>query len=82
MPETPPAQGVSPLDRRHAQQVIIDYTNHRGVRAERLIEPRTMWFGTSEWHDGQQWFLNAEDVEKRGVRDFAMRDIHRWRNAR
>lgn len=51
------------------------YTNWHGERSERLVLPQKLWFGTSEWHDGEQWFLHAVDVVKGKARDFAVVDI-------
>jgi predicted DNA-binding transcriptional regulator YafY len=62
-----------------AKVVIIDYTNHRGFRAERKILPSGISFDSSEWHEGPQWLLDAYDLEKMESRTFAMRDIHSWR---
>lgn len=62
--------------------VVIDYTNHRGERAERTIVPRVVWFGMTRWHpDIPQWLLDAIDVDKQEDRTFAMKDIHSWRPA-
>lgn len=59
----------------------IGYTNHRGERSERTIRPLDMQYMASEWHgNAPQWVLLAEDVTKPGVREFAMADIHEWRN--
>lgn len=58
--------------------VRIDYTNHRGERRQRLIEPQRIFFGQSEWHPDWQWVLVAFDVEKHAFRNFAMKDIHAW----
>jgi|GEM_PF-6989585 len=63
------------LDRK---TVVIDYTNHRGERAERKVIPLSVWFGKTQYHRTAQWLLMAHDVEKRGRRDFAMKDIHSW----
>jgi predicted DNA-binding transcriptional regulator YafY len=59
--------------------VVIDYTNYRLERRERRILPVTLFYGSSPWHPGEQWFLRALDVEKKETRDFAMADIHGWR---
>ncbi len=61
--------------------VVIDYTNYRGERRERLVHPKGIWYGESPHHahEGEQWFLTAFDVEKGKYRDFAMKDIHSWR---
>ena len=58
--------------------VVIDYTNYRGERSERLILPRRIWFGTTEWHAEPQWLLEAIDLAKDSKRDFAMNQIHTW----
>jgi predicted DNA-binding transcriptional regulator YafY len=66
------------VQEQQARQVRIDYTNWRGVRTVRRIEPRGIWFGTSRFHVGEQWFLSALDVEKQEVRDFALTSLHAW----
>lgn len=60
------------------QHVKIDYTNHRGERSVRMIQPRAIAFDMTEWHPDQQWLLEAYDVEKGAGRTFAMKDIHGW----
>lgn len=60
------------------QEVVIDYTNWRGERGERKIWPRRIRFEATEWHKGEQWLLEAIDVEKGELRLFAMKDIHSW----
>jgi predicted DNA-binding transcriptional regulator YafY len=62
------------------QIVIIDYTNHRGERRERRIIPKSLRYGSTEWHPDSQWLLEAVDVEKRMSRSFSMKDIHQWRD--
>lgn len=62
--------------------VLLDYTNHRGERATRIVLPVDLRFGTSPYHDGAQWFLEAYDVAKGADRSFAMRDIHSWKPER
>lgn len=60
-------------------QVVIDYTNWRGERALRTIEPRQLvWSEGNEFHPRPQWLLEAWDVEKGALRSFAMVDIHSW----
>ena len=53
----------------------ITYRNWRGETRERTIEPKEVWFGSTEWHPEDQWLLKALDVEKGEVRDFALKDI-------
>jgi predicted DNA-binding transcriptional regulator YafY len=61
------------------QQVDIDYTNHRGERSIRRIIPIRIAFTTSQWHEGEQYFCIAWDVEKKADRYFAMEQIHSWK---
>ena len=63
------------------QFVNIDVTNHRGKRAVRTVLPTGIWFGTSKWHEGQGWFLEAWDEGKGAWRTFRMDDIHAWAHA-
>lgn len=61
--------------------VAIIYTNHRGETATRRIIPRQIRFGTSEWYAGEQWFLEAFDLDRQANRSFAMRAIQSWEPA-
>lgn len=60
--------------------VLIDYTNWRGIRAERRIRPVSVEFASNKWHPETQWLLNAEDLDNLGdVRTFALANIHSWK---
>lgn len=61
-------------------RVFVDYTNYRGERSERRIEPLPdgLFFGSNEFHREPQWLLRAVDVEKAALRTFALRDVHAW----
>lgn len=61
-----------------AKLVRIDYTNWRGERSERLIQPLSIEFSSNEWHPDPQWLLFALDVAKQDTRTFAMAMIHDW----
>jgi hypothetical protein len=65
-------------ERSVACRVTINYTNWRGERGARLILPRTIHFGSNQWHPDPQWLLTAYDIDKKDVRDFAMAGIHSW----
>ncbi len=60
------------------ENVLIDYTNYRGERRQRLIRPLSTTFENSAYHPDTQWILTAVDVERGVVREFAMKDIHSW----
>jgi predicted DNA-binding transcriptional regulator YafY len=64
---------TTPLD------VIIDYTNWKGERRERRIQPYSIDFCAEPMHPEPQWVLYAFDLEKKEYRSFAMKDIHSWR---
>jgi predicted DNA-binding transcriptional regulator YafY len=61
------------------QSVIIDYTNYRGERSLRRIIPKGIRFASSEFHPGEQWLLDAYDLDKQADRTFALKDIHGWK---
>lgn len=62
----------------NAQIVNILYTNYKGETALRKIIPERIWFGSTEWHPEDQWLLDAHDLEKDALRNFAMKDIQQW----
>jgi predicted DNA-binding transcriptional regulator YafY len=75
------AEGVGPVGRTpHAirSAIQIDYVNWRGERAWRRIVPQRLYFAVVEWHPGEQWILDAWDLDKDGMRSFAMKDIKSW----
>lgn len=61
-----------------AKEVSILYTNYRGETAVRRVRPERIWFGSTEWHPGDQWLLDAIDLERNVSRSFAMKDIKSW----
>lgn len=72
---------IKPDDPTGRRLVVIDYTNHRGERSKRTIEPLTLFFGSNQWHRNPQWLLDAWDVDKQAARNFAMKDVHSWEPA-
>ena len=57
----------------------ILYTNWKNETRYRLIKPISIEFKSTEWHKEKQWILNAVDIEKNAIRNFAMRDIKEWK---
>lgn len=51
------------------------YRNHRGELVERAVVPHSMFFGRSDFHEGNQWLLRAFCVDRQEFREFAVRDI-------
>jgi predicted DNA-binding transcriptional regulator YafY len=63
----------------HESKIVnILYTNYRGETGYRNIIPHRIWFGSTQWHPADQWLLDAHDVEKNAIRNFAMSDIKDW----
>lgn len=67
----------------HPIVVLIDYTNHAGIRSIRQIAPivGTLRFESNQWHHEPQWLFDAYDQNKDDVRTFALADIHSWDQA-
>ena len=55
--------------------MTFSYRNWRGQKDKRRVKPIRVWFGSTQWHPDPQWFLEAEDVDKSEVRDFAFVDM-------
>lgn len=51
------------------------YTNHKLETEQRRVEVIRVWWGASEYHTGEQWFLQAMCSDRHEVRNFAMRDM-------
>lgn len=58
-----------------SKEIKILYTNWKGKTRERTIIPLEVWYGATEWHPEDQWFLKAKDIDKQAERDFALKDI-------
>ena len=62
--------------------VHIDYTNWRGERSIRPIEPFDLVYKKSPYHEKKQWFIEAFDVgadkDYDEPKDFALANIHAW----
>lgn len=62
------------------RKLQIDYTNHRGERAWRVITPIRLQFATSEYHPGPpQWAIVAFAHDRGGFREFPLSSIHETR---
>jgi hypothetical protein len=51
------------------------YTNYKLETENRRARVLSVWYGSSEFHQGEQWFLMARDVDRDAIRHFAMRDM-------
>lgn len=53
----------------------VVYTNWKGVTSERVIIPKHIWHGSTEYHKEPQFLVSALDVDKNEMRDFALKDM-------
>jgi predicted DNA-binding transcriptional regulator YafY len=58
--------------------LVFEYKNWEGKKAVRTVVPIDIWYGSTKWHDEEQWLLKAEDLDKGAERDFAVNDIIRF----
>lgn len=65
---------MDPLE-TSTRELQFTYRNWRGETSRRRVLPERIWFGETEWHAGQQWFLRGLDIDKNEPRDFALSDI-------
>ncbi len=59
---------------RPEKAVTFVYENWKGEREHRTIipMPEGLFFGSNQWHPKSQWLLQAHDVERNALRDFAI----------
>lgn len=55
--------------------IEFDYVNYKGEKSHRRISPRFIRYGTSQWHAAPQWLMQAMDLDKADLREFAMKDM-------
>ena len=53
----------------------FEYKNWKNETKIRVVIPESIWYGSTEFHKEEQWFLKAFDIEKSADRDFAVKDI-------
>lgn len=58
-------------------ELTFTYKNWKGQVSERRIDLHSIkiYFGEVEWHKGEQWLMEAIDLDKNDYRTFAIRDI-------
>ncbi len=57
------------------KRLTFNYINYKGEVSLHTVSPTFYWYGESEYHEGEQWFLKAYDLDKEGQRDFVIHDI-------
>lgn len=60
-------------------EIIFTYKNWKGITSVRRIDKKSIVikFSESEFHkeDGEQWIMDAYDLDKNDFREFAIKDI-------
>ena len=57
------------------QRFRFYYTNYKGENEWRRAAVHSVFYGSSPYHQGSQWFVEAMDLDKMEMRNFAMRDM-------
>lgn len=71
-PEVLPDPNVS------ERKAWIKYTNYRGETQERCVVPLELFYGETQWHKGEQWFVRAFCLRNQDVRCFPFAGIKEW----
>ena len=58
----------------------FSYKNYKGIIAIRTVVPKLIWLGKTDFHPIEQFFLQALDLDKQEMRDFAINDILNFEN--
>jgi predicted DNA-binding transcriptional regulator YafY len=70
--------GICSVSLENEKRVVIDYTNWKGSRRQRIVIPSCIFLGANEYHKDVQWLLLAKDTEDEKEKTFAMNNVHRW----
>ncbi len=66
------------MNRNPEAIVYVDYTNWRGERKIRKIQPISLEFTSNQFHPEPQWLIQALDIDSTKVKWFSMKNIHNW----
>ena len=53
----------------------VVYKNYEGKVGNRKIIPLEVYFGSNEYHKEEQWLMKVWDLDKKALRDYAVKDI-------
>ncbi len=71
----PPKEYHKTIDILKKSPLVFIYENWKGEINKRSVLPLSIWYGNTDFHKENQWFLKAIDIEKIVERDFAIKDI-------
>lgn len=69
------ALAIGPAPQEDEAVATVTYTNWRGETSTRRIIPKSVRYGSTEWHPEPQWLLLAWDDDKKTDREFALKDF-------
>lgn len=58
--------------------VKVRYKNWKGEVAIRNIIPLEVFYGSTEYHREEQWFMRVWDLDKENFRNYALKDVQEW----
>ncbi len=57
------------------RKMSFTYKNWRGVTERRVVVPKEVRYGATEWHPEPCYLLHAMDTKRKAFRDFKISDI-------
>jgi hypothetical protein len=57
------------------EKITAFYTNYKGEKNLRTLIPLEIYWGTTPYHPHPQKLLKAYDLDKKEIRDFALKDF-------
>lgn len=57
------------------ETISFDYINYRGEDSARNARVTNVYIGSTEYHTGEQWLVDAIDLDKDEWRVFAAKDM-------
>lgn len=55
--------------------VSFSYKNYKGKFSRRRAILIGVFWGSNQWHSEPQWLVKGEDLDKKAVRTYALKDI-------
>lgn len=55
--------------------IEFDYVNWKGASSHRRVIINKVLYGNNRYHPQPQWLMEAQDIDRNEVREFAMRDM-------
>lgn len=63
------------LEMKKLSLIKFRYVNWQGNTSDRAVEVRHIYYGFTEYHQTNQWLMEAWDFDKDAIRIFAMKDM-------